>query len=52
MKDKILKNTYDHMSNQELTFTKEDRGKVFEQLRKMEKKNIKKKPLDITVNEK
>ncbi|MDI7741294.1 LCP family protein [Lysinibacillus fusiformis] len=36
MKDKSLKNTFNNMSNQELTFTKEDRDQVFEQLNKME----------------
>lgn len=42
MKDK---NTYNYMSNQELTFTKEDRDEVFEQLHKMEKNTIQKKSL-------
>ncbi|KEF35931.1 transcriptional attenuator, LytR family [Schinkia azotoformans MEV2011] len=45
MKDKNLKDTFNHMSNQELTFTKEDRDEVFEQLHKMEKNNIQKKSL-------
>ena len=36
MKDKNLKDTFNNMSNQELTFTKEDRDQVFEQLNKME----------------
>ncbi|NEU30611.1 LCP family protein [bacterium LRH843] len=43
MKDKSLKDTFNHMSNQELSFTKEDRAEVFEQLHKMEKNNIQKK---------
>ncbi len=45
MKDKSLKDTFNHMSNQELTFTKEDRDEVFEQLHKMEKNNFQKKTL-------
>ncbi|EKN62600.1 LCP family protein [Schinkia azotoformans] len=45
MKDKNLKDTFNHMSNQELTFRKEDRDEVFEQLHKMEKNNIQKKSL-------
>ncbi|HHW38012.1 MAG TPA: LytR family transcriptional regulator [Bacillales bacterium] len=45
MKDKNLKDTFNHMSNQELTFTKEDRDEVFEQLHKMEKNNIQRKSL-------
>lgn len=45
MKDKSLKNTFSHMSNQELTFTKEDRNEVFEQLHKMESNNNQKKSL-------
>lgn len=32
MKDKRMKNSFNHMSNQELTFTKEDRDEVFKQL--------------------
>jgi polyisoprenyl-teichoic acid--peptidoglycan teichoic acid transferase len=45
MKDKSLKDTFTYMSNQELTFTKEDRDEVFEQLHKMEKNKIHKKSL-------
>ncbi len=45
MKDKNLKDTFNHISNQELTFTKEDREKVFEQLHKMKKNHIQKKSL-------
>ncbi|NEU31346.1 LCP family protein [bacterium LRH843] len=49
MKDKNLKDTFNHMSNQELTFTKEDRDEVFEQLYKIEKNNIQKKsPVSIS----
>lgn len=39
MKDKNLKDTFNRMSNQKLTFTKEDRNEVFEQIRKMKNKN-------------
>ncbi len=39
MKDKKLKDTFSYMSNQELTFTKEDRNEVFEQIHKMENKD-------------
>ncbi|BDH63532.1 hypothetical protein MTP04_36620 [Lysinibacillus sp. PLM2] len=45
MKDKSLKDSVSHMSNQELTFTKEDRNKVFEQLHKMESNNTQNKSL-------
>ncbi len=45
MKDRSLKDTFSQMSNQELTFSKEDRDEVFEQLYKMEKNNIQKKSL-------
>lgn len=45
MKDKHLKDTLNRMSNQELTFTKEDRDEVFEQLRNLEKNDIQKRSL-------
>ena len=43
MKDKRLRKSIQHMSDQDLTFSKEDRMKVFEQLRKMEMKSVQKK---------
>ncbi|MEH7223229.1 LCP family protein [Bacillus sp. JJ1566] len=39
MDDKRIKDKFNNMSFQELTFTKEDRRKVFEQINKMEKSN-------------
>ncbi|MFE8696108.1 LCP family protein [Cytobacillus sp. FJAT-53684] len=51
MKDKSLKDTFNHMSNQELTFTKEDRDEVFEQLHNIEKNTIQKKSL-VSISEK
>lgn len=45
MKDKSLKDSFNHMSDQKLTFTKEDRTKVFRKLHELEKNTIQRKPL-------
>ncbi len=39
MEDKRLRDKFYNKSNQELSFTKEDRNEVFEQIHKLEKKN-------------